>query len=225
MTRFFATPFVTTANAGIFGSSSSRRWITASLFYILPAFCVFNLFTTILNHFSVKKLVLSAFLAIGLSAVHTAQAQVGPLVNLIGAGLGLGTRLALQPKLTPEQKAAQQAAAAKEAADGQVTEHVGTAAPTELVMHRTPADKLPKQAAAQITDLEAQLDRCHAAMLTSPAGTVCTTEQRAAIQAAAISVARAKPGFNLAPYQQEMAYYMAEDARRQQAATPAAPAK
>lgn len=171
-----------------------------------------------------KKLVLSAVLAFSLSAVHTAQAQVGPLVNLIGAGLGLGTRLALQPKLTPEQKAAQQAAAAKEAADSKATERAGTAAPTELVMHRTPADKLPKQAAAQITDLEAQFDRCHAAMLASPAGTVCMAEQRAAIQAAAISVARAKPGFNLAPYQQEMAYYMAEDARRQQPATPAAPA-
>lgn len=171
-----------------------------------------------------KKLVLSAVLAISLSSIHTAQAQMGPLVNLIGAGLGLGARMALQPKLTPEQKAAQQAATAKESADSKATERVGTVAPAELVMHRTPADKLPKQAAAQITDLEAQLDQCHAAMLASPAGTVCTAEQRAAIQAAAISVARAKPGFNLAPYQQEMAFYMAEDARRQQPATPAAPA-
>ncbi|AMR26792.1 hypothetical protein A0257_06485 [Hymenobacter psoromatis] len=171
-----------------------------------------------------KKLALSVALAIGLSAVHPAQAQVGPLVNLLGAGLGLGTRLALQPKLTPEQKAAQQAAADKEVADSKATERVGTAEPAELVMHRTLADKLPKQAAAQITDLETQLEQCHAAMLASPAGTVCTAGQRAAIQTAVISVARAKPGFNLSPYQQEMAYYLAEDARRQQATTPTAPA-
>ncbi len=192
-------------------------------FYILSEFCILSLFTALFHYFSMKKLVLSVAVAIGLSSAHPAQAQMGPLVNLIGAGLGLGARMALQPKLTPEQKAAQQAAA-KEATDSKATEHVGTAAPTELVMHRTPADKLPKQAAAQITDLEAQLDHCHAAMLASPAGTVCTAEQRTAIQAAAISVARAKPSFNLAPYQQEMAYYMAEDARRQQAPTPTAPA-
>lgn len=193
-------------------------------FYILPEFYISTLSTTLFHYFSMKKSVLSVVLAISLSAVHTAQAQMGPLVNLIGAGLGLGARLALQPKLTPEQKAAKQAAA-KAAADGEATEHAPTAAPAELVMHRTPADQLPKQAAAQITDLETQLEQCHAAMLASPAGTVCTAEQRAAIQAAAVSVARAKPGFNLTPYQQEMAYYLAEDARRQQATTPTAPAK
>lgn len=171
-----------------------------------------------------KKLVLSTVLALGLGAVHTTQAQVGPLVNLIGAGLGLGTRLALQPKLTPEQKAAQQAATAANQATAE-RNAASPAVPAELVVHRTSADKMPKQAATQITDLETQLDRCHAAMLASPTAAVCSAEQRAAIQSAAVSVARAKPGFDLQPYQQEMAYYMAEDARRQQAPTPPAPAK
>lgn len=179
-----------------------------------------------------KKLLFSAVFLVGLGSAQVAQAQAA-LVSLISTGIRLGVMAATQPKLTPEQKAAKKAAdkaaADKAVADQEAAEHspvalAAPAAPTELVMHRTPADKLPKKAAAQITDLEAQLDRCHAAMLATPAGPVCTAEQRAAIQAAAISVARAKPGFDLHPYQQEMAYYMAEDARRQPAPTPAAPA-
>lgn len=51
-------------------------------------------------------------------------------------------------------------------------------------------------------------------------GVVCTPEQRTAIQSAAVSVARAQSSWDLKPYQQEMAFYMAEDARRQQPAAP-----
>lgn len=172
-----------------------------------------------------KKLLLSVACLLGLGQFPVAHAQAGALVNLLGAGLGFGARKMLEPKLTPEQKAAQQQAAAKAIADQQAAElaATGPAVPKELTLHRTPADKLPKQAAEQITSLEAQLDRCHAAMLASPSGPVCSAEQRAAIQQAAMSVARAKPGFDLHPYQQEMAFYLAEDARRQQAAT--SPAK
>jgi hypothetical protein len=168
-----------------------------------------------------KKLVLSVVLAIGLGAAHTAQAQAAFIIGrLVSIGVGAAIGASRTPKLTPEQKAAQlsQTATAQEATARSAASPAG---PTELVIHRTPADKLPKKAAAQITDLEAQLEQCHAAMLATPAGTVCTAEQRAAIQAAAVSVARAKPGFDLQPYQQEMAYYMAEDGRRQQAAAPA----
>jgi hypothetical protein len=174
-----------------------------------------------------KKLLLSAAFLLGLGQLPAAHAQVGGLVNLIGAGIGFGVQKAMQPKLTPEQKAAQQQAAAKALADRQAAElaATGPAIPKELTMYRTPADKLPKQAAEQITGLEAQLDRCHAAMLASPTGPVCSPEQRAAIQSAAVSVARAKPSFDLHPYQQEMAYYMAEDDRRQQPAAAPAPAK
>ncbi|MFD1466894.1 hypothetical protein ACFQ48_01560 [Hymenobacter caeli] len=94
-------------------------------------------------------------------------------------------------------------------------------APKELVQQRTPADKLPKKGAAQITALEAQLDLCHAAMLANPTGIICTAEQRTAIQSAAVSVARAQSSWNLQPYQQELAFYQAEDVRRQQLAAPA----
>ncbi len=175
-----------------------------------------------------KKLVLSTALLLGLGGAQSAQAQAAFLIGrLVGIGVGTAINAARTPKLTPEQKAAQQQAAARALADQATAEHnaAAPAAPAELVMHRTPADKLPKQAAEQLTGLEAQLDACHAAMLASPTGAVCTPEQRAAIQSAAVSVARAKPGFDLHPYQQEMAYYLAEDARRQQAAPAPAPAK
>ncbi|MVN77005.1 hypothetical protein GO988_11775 [Hymenobacter sp. HMF4947] len=137
----------------------------------------------------------------------------------------VGTSAALKHKATPAQIEAAKAANAKTAADQQaaVLAAAAPAGPNELVMHRTPADKLPKQAAEQITSLETQLERCHAAMLASPTGSVCSPEQRTAIQEAAVNVARARPGWNLQPYQQEMAFYLAEDARRQQPAAPAAP--
>lgn len=174
-----------------------------------------------------KKLVLPLGLLFSLGAAQEVRAQAGALVNLMGAGIGLGARAALKRKPTPEQLEAARAANAQAAADQQAA--VLAAAPPaglkDLVLHRTPADKLPKQAAEQITSLETQLERCHAAMLASPTGPVCSPEQRTAMQEAAVSVARAKPGWNLQPYQQEIAFYLAEDARRQQATAPATPAK
>ena len=128
----------------------------------------------------------------------------------------------MQPKLTPAQQAAQQRAAAHAIADRQAAEldATGPVTPKQLTMHRTPTDKLPRQAAEQITSLEAPPDRCHAAMLASPTGPACPAEQRAAV-----CVARAKPGFDLRPYQQEMAFYMGEETRRQQAAAPPTPTR
>jgi hypothetical protein len=165
-----------------------------------------------------KKLLLPFFLIIGLGTVQTVNAQAA-LVNLVGLGLRLGTSAALKNKQAP--KAAEQPSPEKLAADKVAADKAAiAAAPQALVMQRTPADKLPKKAAEQITALEAQLDRCHAAMLADPKGVVCTPEQRTAIQSAAVSVARAQSSWDLKPYQQEMAFYMAEDARRQQPATP-----
>jgi hypothetical protein len=174
-----------------------------------------------------KKLVLATTLLLGVGAAQTAQAQAAFLIGrLVGIGVGTAINAARTPKLTPEQKATQQQEAARTLATQATAERnaANPAAPTELVMHRTPADKMPKQVVEQLTGLEAQLDACHAALLASPTGPVCTPEQRTAIQSAAVSVARTKPGFDLHPYQQEMAYYMAEDARRQQASAPATPA-
>jgi hypothetical protein len=92
-------------------------------------------------------------------------------------------------------------------------------------MVRTPTDQLPKKGAAQVSAMETELDRCHTALLANPTGTICTPEQRTALQAAVVNLARAQSSRNLAAYQQEATFYLAEDARRQQAAAPAEPAK
>lgn len=165
-----------------------------------------------------KKILLPIALFVGFGAVQTAQAQAG-LINLFVAGSTLGVRAIKNHKKKPEAAPADQATLDKATAAN--TAATIAAQPKELVLHRTPADQLPKKGAEQITALEAQLEQCHAAMLANPGGIICTPEQRAAIQSAAVSVARARSGWDLQPYQQELAYYQAEDARRQQAAAPA----
>ena len=176
--------------------------------------------------FHMKKLVLSAALLLGAGTTHALHAQAGALVNLIGLGARLGTQAALKHRAQPnaaEAGEAREKAAASTAS--QPAAQLAAAAPTELVRYRTPADKVPRKAAEPLTSLEGQLDRCHAALLASPTGPICSPEQRAAIQEAAVGVARAKPGFDLRPYQQEMAFYLAEDARRQQATPNPEPVK
>ncbi len=168
-----------------------------------------------------KKLLLLFALFVGFGAVQTVQAQAA-LVNLFTAGTTLGIRAIKNHKKTAEATPADQATRDKTAAANAAATVAG--APKELVQRRTPADKLPKKGAEQITALEAQLDLCHAAMLANPTGVVCTAEQCTAIQSAAVSVARAQSGWDLQAYQQELAFYQAEDVRRQQAAAPAAPA-
>jgi hypothetical protein len=159
-------------------------------------------------YLQMRKLLSFLFLLIGLGTVQNAQAQAA-LANLVGLGLRLGTNAALKNK--QDLKAAEQPSAEKLATADLTTI---SASPKELIMQRTPIDKLPKKAAEQITSLETQLSRCQAAMLADPKGAVCTPEQRTAIQNAAVSVARAQPSWDLKPYQQEMAFYMAKDARR-----------
>ncbi len=169
-----------------------------------------------------KRFLFSIVLLSGLSTVQAAQAQ-GSLVHLITAGTMLGTRALMKNKQPVPVKPIDQATADKNAAAN--TAAIIAAQPKELVPHRTPTDQLPRKGAEQITALEAQLEQCHAAMLANPSGVICTPEQRTAIQNAAVGVARAQSGWNLQPYQQEMAYYQAEDARRQQAVAPVASAK
>ncbi|WP_157886832.1 hypothetical protein [Hymenobacter sp. PAMC 26628] len=168
-----------------------------------------------------KRFLFAVVLLSGSGAVQTARAQAS-LINLVVTGTRLGVQALAKNKQPVPAKPIDQATADKNAAAN--TAATIAAQPKELVLHRTPADQLPKKGAEQITALEAQLEQCHAAMLANPSGVICTPEQRAAIQSAAVSVARAQSSWNLQPYQQEMAYYQAEDARRQQAAAPV-PAK
>ncbi len=144
-----------------------------------------------------KKLVLPFLgLAIGLSTATTARAQVG-------AAVGFARMMH------------------KKSADKAEAERVTTAGSYQgkhFPMQRTPADKLPKKGAEQILRLEAELERVHAVLLASDSSPLLTPEQRTALQTAIASVAQLQPKANISAYQQEAAFYLAEDARRQQAA-------
>ena len=157
-----------------------------------------------------KKTLLSLALLLGLGQLPAAHAQV----NLIRMGINS----AILAKRLSKGK------------DGAATE-APTVAPTgsyegkTFPMQRTPANQLPRKGAEPIVAMETELDRCHAALSASPTATICTPEQRAAIQTAIVNLARAGSSKNLAAYQQEATFYLAEDARRQQAAGPAGAAK
>ncbi|RYY18701.1 MAG: hypothetical protein EOO36_07560 [Cytophagaceae bacterium] len=138
-------------------------------------------------------------LAIALDATTTAKAQVG-------AAMGLGR---MMPKKAADKKQADN--------HDNTTSYQGR----EFPRQRTPADRLPKRGAEQLVALETQLERCHAAMLASPTDPISTPEQRAALQTALVNLAQAKVSRNLPDYQEEASFYLAEDARRQQAGTSA----
>jgi len=148
-----------------------------------------------------KKIILPAFgLLLALGTTHAAQAQV----NFIRMGMNAATlakrasKNKAQPEATP------------------LSTYQGQSFP----MQRTPADQLPKKGAEQVTALETELDRCHAALLASPNATICTPEQQAALQTAMRNLAKVKAD-NLPAYQQEAAFYLSENTRRQQPAAPA----
>jgi hypothetical protein len=160
-----------------------------------------------------KKVLLSFLgVAIGLSTVSTANAQVG-------AAIGFARMM--------HKKSADKAdkEAKPNKADSKVTKNVSTETyqGKSFSMQRTPADQLPKVGAEQVTALETELDRSHSALAATANGALFTPEQRQALQTALVGLAKSPANGNLAAYQQEAAFYLAEDARRQQA-TPA-PAK
>ncbi len=153
-----------------------------------------------------KILLLFLGLAIGLGTVSSAKAQVG-------AAIGFARMM--------HKKSADKADKASKA-DSKVTKNVSTETyqGKSFSMQRTPADQLPKVGAEQVTALETELDRSHAALLANANGALFTPEQRQALQTALVGLAKSPANGNLAAYQQEAAFYLAEDARRQQA-TPA----
>ncbi|RYY17792.1 MAG: hypothetical protein EOO36_09195 [Cytophagaceae bacterium] len=148
-----------------------------------------------------KKIVLPVFcLTLLASATTAAHAQVGAAI---------GFARMMNKRAADKNKAAATATA-------------GSYQGKTFPMQRTPANELPKKGAEQISGLEMELERGHLALLASDSSPVYTPEQRTALQAAIASVAQVQPKANIAAYQQEAAFYLAEDARRQQAA-PVAP--
>lgn len=155
-----------------------------------------------------KKILLPLFaLAALLGTAAEAQAQAN-LVHGITAGISMA-RMAARNKGTQTS---------------QPEASTSTYKGRSFAMQRTPADQLPKKGAAEVTEVETQLDRFHTALLADSTSALCTPEQRKAIQTALVSLGRAQSRWDLQPYQQEATFYLAEDARRQKAAA-TAPAK
>jgi hypothetical protein len=152
-----------------------------------------------------KKTILLLFL--GLGTAYTVQAQA-TLVNAVGAGISFGRMI--HKKSVDKDKTAK--------TEGTVS--TGSYQGKSFPMQRTPADQLPKKGAEQVTALETELDRCHTALLANANGAVCTPEQVAALQTAMRNLAKVNTD-NMPAYQQEATFYLAENTRRQQAATPA----
>lgn len=149
-----------------------------------------------------KKLpILGLFLALVATETH---AQAGLLVHGISAGIGLGRMAARKKEVVSAPVATTE-------------QYRGQSYP----VLRTPDGLLPKKGESEIREVETQLDRFRTALRADSTSALCTPEQRTAFQAAIVSLARAQPKWDLQPYQQEATFYLAEDARRQRAASSA----
>nr|GFD55361.1 hypothetical protein [Tanacetum cinerariifolium] len=80
-------------------------------------------------------------------------------------------------------------------------------------MLRTPTEELSGKKGEQTKALEAELDRCHSALVSTTSGLIYTPEQQAALETALRNAAKAK-ATNMVAYQQEAAFYLAENMRR-----------
>ncbi|MFD1469605.1 hypothetical protein ACFQ48_15365 [Hymenobacter caeli] len=88
---------------------------------------------------------------------------------------------------------------------------------------RTPVAQLPPEGQAEILRLETLLQQAYAAFTASPTTAVFPYWRADAVEQAAHQAAAVVPTWDQAAYQQETAFYTAEEARRQQARRPAAP--
>ena len=144
-----------------------------------------------------KKL-LPLALVISLGAAHTAHAQV----NFIRMGMNAATL-------------AKRAGNKSKANAATMATYQGQSFP----MLRTTASETA-QSTPHIMALETELDRCHTALLASATEVICTPAQLADLQTAMRNLAKVDTK-NMAAYQQEATFYLAENARRQQAAAQA----
>ncbi|MBT9392431.1 hypothetical protein KLP40_04580 [Hymenobacter sp. NST-14] len=156
------------------------------------------------------------------------QAQSSLLLNGMRAATSAATLAARKSKANAHKKAG----AAPEAA---TPSSVGRPAPVTpftyqgqvVSRQRTAAGTLKGKGVEQIMALEAALEQSHQALLADSVQPFLPATQTEAIMQAAREAAAARPGWNYAAYQQELAFYQQEDARRQQALlpAPAAPVK
>jgi hypothetical protein len=88
---------------------------------------------------------------------------------------------------------------------------------------RTPADQLSGAVVDQIALLEGQLENCHTALLADSVGIICSMDQQNKIKITQAILSDSRPTWNQKYYDQEVAFYLAEDARRQRLRAKLAP--
>lgn len=88
---------------------------------------------------------------------------------------------------------------------------------------RTPIAQLPLEGQAEILRLETLLQQAYAAFTASPTAAVFPYWRAEAVEQAAHQAAAVVPTWDQTAYQQEAAFYTAEEVRRQDARHPAAP--
>ncbi|WP_426491905.1 hypothetical protein [Hymenobacter sp. 102] len=150
--------------------------------------------------------------------IQQAQAQISLIMNATRAATAAATLAARQKK----NKAAHQAAgtATTPVLGRGVT--LFTYRGENVQRKRTAPETFKGKGGPEIQALEALLEQRHQALLADSTASVMTPEQLTALTTAARTAATARPDWNYAPYQQELAFYRKEEERRHPATPPAA---
>ncbi|RYU80483.1 hypothetical protein [Hymenobacter persicinus] len=150
--------------------------------------------------------------------MHAAQAQLQLLMG------GARTGVAIASMAARSKKNAHAAGPATAAAAPGVTVRPYAYQGKRIIRQRTNPATFEGRGGAEIQALEAALETTRTALLSKPATeSFMPTAQFEAIRDAAAKAAQVRGDWNYEPYRQELAFYEAEEARRQKAA-PAAPA-
>lgn len=154
-----------------------------------------------------KKVIYLGLLLASLSAPKPVQAQAQLLVTGVAAALRIHS---LASSASPEAPVVTTA----------------TYRASSYLMQRTPPAGRGILGGDQISYLERQLDQCRARLAADSTSHVCAAAQLSQLQATRTAILAAQPKWPVQLYDQEIAFYTAEDTRRQPAAAPApAPAK
>jgi hypothetical protein len=153
--------------------------------------------------------------------IQQAQAQIGLIMGGTRAAVSVAT-LAARQKKAKAGAPKSEAVAATPALGRDVTlfNYHGQS----VQRKRTAPETFKGKGGPEIQALEALLEQRHQALLADSTASVLSPEQLTALTTAARTASTARPDWNYAPYQQELAFYQKEEERRHPAAQPV-PAK
>lgn len=160
-----------------------------------------------------------------------AQAQSSRLVSNVRTATQVATMVARANN--NKTKIKHKSALAPEVASPSTASTVGQPAPImpftyrgqAVSRQRTTPETIKGKGAPEILALEAALEQTHQALLADSAQSFLPATQNEAIIAAARKAATVRPAWNYSAYQQELAFYQQEEARRMAPAPAPAPAK